>query len=100
MMLTDRLLAEESNEDVRRDILFKQVDDAYATIMRQSYFALFEKQAHEMVIKNASVDELAAAYMENLKDQLKKEITVSFDTALTYEPVMVSTERELERGGF
>ena len=69
MMLTDRLLAEESDEDVRRDILFKQVDDAYATIMRQSYFALFEKKAHEMVVKNASVDELAAAYMENLKEQ-------------------------------
>ena len=43
MMLTDRLLAEEKDEDVRCDILFKQVDDAYATILRQSYFALFEK---------------------------------------------------------
>ena len=51
MMLTDRLLAEEKDEDVRRDILFKQVDDAYATIMRQSYFALFEKEAHEMVVQ-------------------------------------------------
>ncbi len=37
-------------------MLFKQVDDAYATIMRQSYFALFEKQAHEMIQKNASVE--------------------------------------------
>jgi oligoendopeptidase F len=77
MMLTDRLLAEESDEDVRRDILFKQVDDAYATIMRQSYFALFEKEAHEMVIKNASVDELAAAYMENLKEQFGDSLELS-----------------------
>jgi oligoendopeptidase F len=77
MMLTDRLLAEESDEDVRRDILFKQVDDAYATIMRQSYFALFEKQAHEMVVKNASVDELAAAYMENLKEQFGDSLELS-----------------------
>ena len=77
MMLTDRLLAEEGDEDVRRDILFKQVDDAYATIMRQSYFALFEKQAHEMVVKNASVDELAAAYMENLEEQFGDSLELS-----------------------
>jgi len=77
MMLTDRLLAAESDEDVRRDLLFKQVDDAYATIMRQSYFALFEKEAHEMVVKNASVDELAAAYMENLKEQFGDSLELS-----------------------
>ncbi len=77
MMLTDRLLAEEKDDEVRRDILFKQVDDAYATIMRQSYFALFEKQAHEMVVQNASVDELAAAYMENLKEQFGDSLALS-----------------------
>jgi len=77
MVLTDRLLVEETDEDVRRDILFKQVDDAYATIMRQSYFALFEKEAHEMVVKNASVDELAAAYMENLKEQFGDSLELS-----------------------
>ncbi len=77
MMFTDKLLAEEKDEAVRRDILFKQVDDAYATIMRQAYFALFEKQAHEMIQKNASVDELAAAYMENLKEQFGDSLEVS-----------------------
>ncbi|MDX1435442.1 MAG: M3 family oligoendopeptidase [Anaerolineales bacterium] len=69
MMLVDRLLAEESNEAVRRDILFKQMDDAYATIMRQSYFALFERRAHQMVKDGASVDEISDAYLENLDDQ-------------------------------
>lgn len=77
MMLTDKLLAEEKDEAVRRDILFKQVDDAYATIMRQAYFAMFEKQAHEMIQKNASVDELCAAYIENLKEQFGDAIELS-----------------------
>jgi len=78
MMLTDRLLAEEKDEDVRRDILCKQVDDAYATIMRQSYFALFEKQAHDMVVNdNVSVDELADAYLENLKEQFGDSLEIS-----------------------
>ena len=77
MMLTDKLLAEEKDESVRRDLLFKQIDDAYATIMRQSYFALFEKQAHEMIQKNASVNDLAAAYMDNLKDQFGDSVELS-----------------------
>ena len=76
-MLTDKLLAEETDEAVRRDILFKQMDDAYATIMRQVYFALFEKQAHDMIQKNASVDELSAAYLANLKEQFGDAVELS-----------------------
>ncbi len=77
MMLIDRLMAEEKDLSVRRDMLFRQIDDNYATIMRQSFFALFEKQAHEMVQNNASVDELAAAYLENLKIQFGDAVEVS-----------------------
>jgi oligoendopeptidase F len=77
MVLIDKLLAEEKDESVRRDILFKQMDDAYATIMRQSYFAMFEKTAHEMVQKNASVDDLSNAYFENLKEQFGDSLDLS-----------------------
>ncbi|MGE5073647.1 MAG: M3 family oligoendopeptidase [Anaerolineae bacterium] len=77
MMLTDQLLAHESDESVRRELLFKQMDDAYATIMRQAYFALFEQQAHGMVQKHASVDELSAAYFETLKQQFGDALELS-----------------------
>jgi oligoendopeptidase F len=77
MMLTEKLLAEERDEDVRRDILFKQMDDAFATILRQIYFAMFERDAHEMIQKNASTDELSAAYMENLKEQFGDSVELS-----------------------
>jgi oligoendopeptidase F len=77
MMLVDRLLADEKDASVRRDMLFRQMDDAYATIQRQAYFALFEKQAHEMVARNASVDEISAAYFENLKDQFGDAVELS-----------------------
>ncbi len=69
MLLIERLLEEETDPAVRRDILFGQVDDAYATIMRQVGFALFERKAHEMIGQGASVDELSAAYMANLNSQ-------------------------------
>lgn len=77
MMLTEKLLAEEADEAVRRDILFKQMDDAFATILRQIYFAMFEREAHEMIQKNASADELSAAYMENLKEQFGDSVELS-----------------------
>jgi len=76
-LLVDRLLKEEENPAVRRDLLFSQVDDAYATIQRQAYFALFERQAHEMIQQGASTDELAAAYLQNLGDQFGDAVDLS-----------------------
>jgi oligoendopeptidase F len=76
MMLVDRLLAQENDENVRRDLLFRQVDDAYATIMRQAYFALYERQAHELIHQNASVDELAQAYLANLSSQFGSAVEI------------------------
>ncbi len=76
MMLVERLLEEEQDEAVRRDLLFRQVDDSYATIIRQAFFALFEKQAHNMTHAGASVDELADAYFENLKTQFGDSLSI------------------------
>jgi oligoendopeptidase F len=76
MLLIDQLLKEETDPAVRRDILFRQVDDAYATILRQAFFAMFERQAHEMIHLGASVDELAEAYLANLKGQFGEAVEV------------------------
>jgi oligoendopeptidase F len=77
MMLVDSLMAKESDVAVRRDLLFRQMDDAYATILRQAYFALFERQAHELVQQGASVDDLANAYIANLGEQFGDALQVS-----------------------
>lgn len=77
MVLVDYLLQHEEDESVRRDILFSQVDDSYATILRQAYFALFEREAHNLINQGASVDELSQAYMQNLKDQFGDTVDVS-----------------------
>jgi oligoendopeptidase F len=53
------------------------VDDAYATIQRQAYFAIFEKIAHQMVMDGPSVDEMSEAYMKNLKDQFGDAVELS-----------------------
>ena len=69
MVLVDYLLAREDDQDVRTDLLFRQVDNAYATIMRQIFFALFEREAHEKIQNGASANELSEAYLKNLKTQ-------------------------------
>ncbi len=79
MLLVDHLLEIENDPDVRRDILFGQMDDAYATIMRQAYFALFERQAHERVHEGAAVDDLSGIYLDNLKDQFGDSLDLSED---------------------
>lgn len=77
MLLVDRLLKEEEDPAVRRDLLFSQADDAYATIQRQAYFALFERQAHEMIRQGASTNDLSEAYLANLKEQFGDSVEVS-----------------------
>ena len=77
MLLIDRLLSQEEDPSVRRDILFRQVDDAYATIMRQSFFALFEREAHKMIKEGAIIDDLSEMYLNNLKKQFGEAVELS-----------------------
>lgn len=79
MLLTDRLLAEEQDPEVRRDLLVEAVDDMYATVLRQAYFVLFEKEAHQMVQAGQAMNELNEAYLANLSQQFGDSIDLSED---------------------
>ncbi len=77
MLVVDRLLAESEDPETRRDLLFRQIDNNYGTIMRQAYFALFEREAHEKIKAGATIDELSAIYAENLADQFGDSLEIS-----------------------
>ena len=77
MLLTDRLLSEETDLRVRRDLIANALDDSYATIMRQAYFTLFEQQAHKMINEGCSTGEVSATYMEFLREQFGDSVEVS-----------------------
>ncbi len=76
MLLTERLLDEEQNPLVKRDILATAVDDMYATVMRQAFFVLFERTAHDAILDNKSQDELNILYMQNLEEQFGDSVDV------------------------
>lgn len=69
MLLIDRLLTDDPDPDVEQTLLFRQMDDAYATIMRQSFFAMFERTAHELIGAGGSVEAICDQYLENLREQ-------------------------------
>ncbi len=78
MLIVDELLRSRKDDaDFIKDLLFQQVDDAYATIQRQAYFAMFEIQAHELTLQGASVKDLCEAYMKNLSDQFGDSMLLS-----------------------
>lgn len=80
MILNDKLLNNVHIKE-KRILLAEQIDDFYATIMRQAYFTIFEIDAHNMVGKDSSttVDELCNLYINNLNEQFGLSVKVTDD---------------------
>ncbi|MBI5355521.1 MAG: M3 family oligoendopeptidase [Candidatus Aenigmarchaeota archaeon] len=76
-VLSDHLMERETDKEVKKYMLAKELDDMYGTVMRQAYFTIFEKDAHEMIAKGTTVDELSGKYMENLREQFGDAVDVS-----------------------
>lgn len=75
-ILSDALMAQETNRAVKQGLLLAQLDDLYATVLRQAFFVLFENAAHEMAAQGGTVEDLAAAYWANLRQQFGKAVAV------------------------
>jgi oligoendopeptidase F len=69
MLLTDHLLSLEKDAEARREIMAETIDNIYATVLRQAFFVLFEREAHRMAAEGSTIEELHAAYLENLGRQ-------------------------------
>jgi oligoendopeptidase F len=79
-MLLNEKLAEKMSKKEQRILLAEQIDNLYATIIRQAYFTLFEIDAHKAIGENnATIDAVAKIYMDNLKEQFGSSITISPD---------------------
>ena len=76
-LLSDALLADASEAKVKQRLLVSQLDDLYATILRQAYFVEFENQAHHLIAEGTTIDRLAQAYLHLLKEQFGRSVTIS-----------------------
>ncbi|HEX6199498.1 MAG TPA: M3 family oligoendopeptidase [Thermoanaerobaculia bacterium] len=77
ILVTERLLEGEGDPLARRELLVAQVDDVYATVLRQSYFVHFERQVHEAIRAGRSTEELEEIYLETLAEQFGDSMEVS-----------------------
>jgi oligoendopeptidase F len=77
MLITDRLLREEPDPLARRDLLASAVDDVYATVLRQSYFVLFELEAHQAILAGRSLEDLNEIYLAKLAEQFGDSVLVA-----------------------
>ncbi len=75
-LLSQALLAEVSTPRIQQRLLLGQLDDLYATILRQAYFVEFEKQAHAHIAQGATVNNVARMYLGLLKEQFGRAVTV------------------------
>ncbi|MER5174366.1 MAG: M3 family oligoendopeptidase [Candidatus Nitrosocosmicus sp.] len=80
MLLNDKIANNVSNKE-KKILLAEQIDDFYATIMRQTYFTIFEVLAHDTIAKNnaTTIDELADLYLSTLKEQFGDSVKLTDD---------------------
>ena len=69
-------MKQETNKKVRQGLLLSQLDDIYATVLRQAYFVRFEKTAHQLIAEGATGDQLAQTYLDELRQQFGKAVKV------------------------
>lgn len=83
LLLYDNISGQMS-DDEKRLILSEKIDDLYATIMRQSFFTLFEMSAHKHIADGTTVEGISKAYSENLKAQFANSVDLSDDFAVEW----------------
>jgi len=76
-------LNSETDPLVKKSMLSEKIADSYATILRQNYFVLFEKEAHQKIPTGITAIDLNKIYLKNLNDQFGS--TVLVDQLFGYE---------------
>ena len=83
MLLYDKL-SETVSEKEKKTMLSEKIDDFYATIGRQSFFTLFEIEAHKQIANSTTVDEISKTYLQNLNEQFGSSVKVSKDFGIEW----------------
>jgi len=83
LLLYDNL-SDKISDDEKKIVLSEKIDDLYATILRQSFFTIFEVDAHKQIGKGTTVDEISKTYLQNLKKQFGNSVSLSEDFAIEW----------------
>jgi len=79
-MILNEEIYKKLNGEKKQIFLAEQIDDMYATIMRQAFFTIFEIEAHKHIVEQSvTIDNISNLYIDNLKDQFGNSIRISDD---------------------
>lgn len=79
-MLLNEEIYKKLNRQKKKIFLAEQIDDIYATVMRQAFFTLFEIEAHKQIVENGvTIDNISDLYIKNLRTQFGDSIRISED---------------------
>ena len=78
LLLYDNISSKISSDE-KKMMLSEKIDDLYATILRQSFFTIFEIDVHEQIGNGTTVDEISKTYLQNLKEQFGTSVELSKD---------------------
>jgi len=83
LLLYDNISNQVSDSE-KATMLSDKIDDFYATIGRQSFFTLFEIEAHKQIANSITVDDISNIYGRNLKEQFGDSIDISDDFGIEW----------------
>ncbi|MEE8180694.1 MAG: M3 family oligoendopeptidase [Nitrosopumilaceae archaeon] len=83
LLLYDNL-SDKITDDEKRLMMTEKIDDLYATIMRQSFFTIFEIDAHKQIANSTTVNELSKTYLQNLKVQFGNSVSLTDDFSIEW----------------
>ncbi|WP_299292018.1 M3 family oligoendopeptidase [Nitrosopumilus sp.] len=83
LLLYDNL-SDKISDNEKKIMLSEKIDDLYATILRQSFFTIFEVDAHKQIADGTTIDEISKTYLNNLKDQFGSSVQLSDDFAIEW----------------
>lgn len=83
LLLYDNL-SDKISDSEKKIMLSEKIDDFYATVMRQSFFTMFEIEAHKQIANGTTVDGISEVYLQNLKDQFGTSIALTDDFAVEW----------------
>ncbi len=83
LLLYDNL-SDKISDNEKKIILSEKIDDLYATILRQSFFTIFEIDAHKQIGNGTTVGEISKTYLQNLKEQFGNSVNLSEDFAIEW----------------
>ncbi len=83
LLLYDNL-SDKISDDEKKIMLSEKIDDLYATILRQSFFTIFEVDAHKQIGEGTTIEEISKTYLQNLRVQFGNSVSLTDDFAIEW----------------